>query len=88
MQPRATREDYERALAGLQYPVSKPAVIRKARDHGGIDTEVAKTLERLPDISFDSFSQLVEAIRALYDQDSEDSSEDSGGSEGQPVAPI
>lgn len=81
MQPRATLEDYERALAGLQYPVSKPAVIRKARDHGGIDTEVADTLERLPDVSFDSFTELLDAIRVLY-LDRPDAAGDS------PVAPI
>lgn len=81
MQPRATREDYERALAGLHYPVSKPAVVRKARDHGGIDTEVAETLERLPDVTFDSFTDLIEAIRALY-LDAPDDGED------EPVAPI
>jgi hypothetical protein len=68
MQPRATLEDYERALAGLQYPVSKPAVIRNARDHGGIDTEVADTLERLPEVSFDSFTELLDAIRVLYNE--------------------
>ena len=81
MQPRATLEDYERALAGLQYPVSKPAVIRKARDHGGIDTEVTRTLERLPDLSFGSFTELLEAIRTLY----QDRPADAGDP---PVAPI
>ncbi|MGE0227600.1 MAG: DUF2795 domain-containing protein [Dehalococcoidia bacterium] len=67
MQPRATREDYERALAGLEYPVSRAAVVRNARDHGGLDTEVAAFLEQLPDRAFDSFSDLVQAIRTLYD---------------------
>ncbi|MFN8584469.1 MAG: DUF2795 domain-containing protein [Dehalococcoidia bacterium] len=66
MQPRATREDFERALAGLEYPVSKAAVVRKAQDHGGIDTEADAILAQLPDRSFDSFPDLVEAIRATY----------------------
>ncbi|MGE0135527.1 MAG: DUF2795 domain-containing protein [Dehalococcoidia bacterium] len=68
MQSRATREDYDRALAGLEYPVSKAAVVRNARDHGGLDTEVAALLDQLPDHTFDSLSDLVAAIRALYDQ--------------------
>lgn len=66
MQPRATREDYERALAGLPYPVSKAAVVRKAEDHGGIDAEVDAMLMQLPDRSFASFEDLIEAIRATY----------------------
>ena len=60
---------------------SSAAVIRKARDHGGIDTEVTRTLERLPDLSFGSFTELLEAIRTLY----QDRPADAGDP---PVAPI
>jgi hypothetical protein len=66
MQPRATREDYDRALAGLEYPASSDVVVRTARDHGGIDTEVAAMLLQLPEGSFASRDELDDAIRALY----------------------
>lgn len=66
MQPRATKDDYDRALEGLEFPAATDSVVRKARDHGGIDTEVAAMLEQLPEGSYASREQLVEAIRGLY----------------------
>lgn len=66
MQPRATRDDYDRALEGLEFPASTDSVIRKARDHGGIDTEVAAMLVQLREGSFSSRDDLDEAIRDVY----------------------
>jgi hypothetical protein len=66
MQPRATKDDYKQALDGLVYPVSTDNVLRTARDHGGIDAEVASILEQLPERSFDSSEELNDAIRAAY----------------------
>jgi hypothetical protein len=66
MQPRATKDDYRQALDGLVYPVSTDNVLRTARDHGGIDSEVASILEQIPERSFDSSDELKDAIRAAY----------------------
>jgi len=66
MQPGATKDDYEHALEGLVYPTSKDHILRTARDHGGIDSEVASILEQLPERSFDSLNELNDAIRAAY----------------------
>ncbi len=46
--------------------MSTAAVIRHARDHGGIDAEVVDTLTRLPATTFDSRAALIAAIRAVY----------------------
>ena len=64
--PHATKRDYEVALAGLDFPVSKAAVINRARDNGGIDREVYAILSQLPDKSHESMEDLQQAVRALY----------------------
>jgi hypothetical protein len=66
MQPRASKDDYDRALDGLEFPASTDSVIRKARDHGGIDTEVDGILTQLPEGSFASREELMDAIRGIY----------------------
>ena len=66
MRPHATKDDYERALAGIEFPASSDAIIRQARDRGGIDSEVIAMFERLPDISFSSIDEMVAAIRGIY----------------------
>jgi hypothetical protein len=64
--PHASRKDYEIALAGLDFPTSKAAVINRARDNGGIDNEVFDTVARLPDTSFETLEELHQAIRDIY----------------------
>jgi hypothetical protein len=66
MQPRATRDDYDRAFDGLAYPAPIAAVIRKARDHGGIDAEVLPMLEQIPDRTFHSYGELLGTIHDVY----------------------
>jgi hypothetical protein len=50
----AERDEYRRLLASLAYPVSEAAILRKALDIGGIDTEVVKAVRLLPDRPFGS----------------------------------
>lgn len=66
MQPRATRDDYDRAFSGIDFPTSKAGALRTARDHGGIDTEVAAMAEQVEDRSFDSYDDLLKAIHDVY----------------------
>ena len=64
--PNATKRDYEVAFAGLDFPVSKAAVINRARDNGGIDREVYVILSQLPDGSLKSIADLQQAVRTIY----------------------
>ena len=64
--PTATKRDYETAFTGLDFPVSKAAVINRARDNGGIDREVYAILSQLPDKSHESMEDLQQAVRAIY----------------------
>lgn len=66
MQPAATRNDYEIALDGLEFPASLPAIVRTAADRGGIDREVLEVLGRLPDRRYESLEDLLEAVRESY----------------------
>ena len=66
MQPHAGKRDYDAALEGLEFPTSLAAVIRTARDHGGIDREVSEMMARLPDRQFDSLEDLYAEIRGVY----------------------
>jgi hypothetical protein len=66
VQSRAEPQDWERVLERLEFPISLPALIRHARDVGGVDLEVHEMLSRLTRDSYDSREQLVDEIRGLY----------------------
>jgi len=66
VQPRAEPQDWEKVLERLEFPISLPALIRYARDVGGVDLEVHEVLSRLRRESYDSREQLVDEIRGLY----------------------
>jgi hypothetical protein len=65
----ASAEEYERALEGIEFPVAREAVIRTAHDRGGLDTEVLRVLERLPDEDIETREQLLDAVWAVYASD-------------------
>jgi hypothetical protein len=65
-QPRAERQDFDVALGGLEYPVSRAGVINHARDHGGVDAEAIAVVEQLPDREYASADDLREALLAVY----------------------
>ena len=64
--PHATKADYRKAFAGFEYPVSKDAVVRQARDRGGLDREVNRILIQLPLSKYRSEDELQDAVRQLY----------------------
>jgi hypothetical protein len=64
--PAASREDYDRAFQGLEFPASRPAILRTAADRGGLDTEVLEVLGELPDTQFPDLESLKGAVREMY----------------------
>ena len=68
-EPAAQKDDWERALEGLVFPASHLYIIRSARDHGGLDTEVIHVLQRLPEQDYDTREELLESVRAVYAAD-------------------
>lgn len=64
--PHATKQDYELALKGFHYPISKSAIINMGRDKGGVDREVARVLADLPDRRYKNVDEIKEAVRAVY----------------------
>ena len=67
-QPRAEHQDFEVALGGLAYPVSKDAVLNHARDHGGVDAEAIGIIEQVPEREYASREDLDRALRAVYQE--------------------
>jgi hypothetical protein len=68
-EPAAQKDDWERALEGLEFPASLVYIIRTARDRGGIDREVHAILERLPEQEYDTYDDLIAGVRAVYAAD-------------------
>ena len=68
-EPAAAKEDWERAFDGLVFPAAKPYILRKAHDHGGLDTEVLDILNRVPDDEYHELEALIAAIREIYSQE-------------------
>ena len=66
MVPHATKQDYNEALKGFHYPISRAAIINMGRDKGGIDREVARVLQALPDRRYRDEDEVRAAIRAIY----------------------
>jgi hypothetical protein len=66
MVPHATKQDFNEALKGFHYPISRAAILNMGRDKGGIDREVARVLSVLPDRRYNSEADVIEAIRAIY----------------------
>src|SRR5688572_22606617 len=59
----AELDEYLRALEGLDYPTSRSAIINRATDNGGLDTEVLRVLQRLPDRTYSSRDQILAHVR-------------------------
>ena len=66
LQPHATKQQYQKAFEGLEFPTSLSAVKKRAADVGGIDREVNEMLGRLPDRQFESLDDLFGALREAY----------------------
>lgn len=68
MVPHATKQDFNEALKGFHYPISRAAILNMGRDKGGVDREVARVLAALPDRRYRSEAEVREAIRHVYMQ--------------------
>ena len=66
MQPSAEPQDWDRSLEGLHFPLSLVEIIKRARDVGGVDSEVHQVIGRLQRDSYDSPEQLVQEVRDIY----------------------
>lgn len=66
MMPHATKKDYQDAFAGLKFPTSKSAIVNRAVDRGGIDSEVRAVLTQLPDRSYESLEELQGTVHTIY----------------------
>ena len=66
VRPHARKQDYQRAFAGFHFPISRDAVIRGARDKGGVDREVAAIIGRLASSRFRSLDELHQGVREVY----------------------
>jgi hypothetical protein len=62
----AEPEEFIEAVAGLDYPTSKDAILRKAMDRGGIDREVPYVLEQIPDRTYHSLSEIMDEVEHVY----------------------
>jgi Protein of unknown function (DUF2795) len=67
--PAAQPDDWERALRGVDFPISKLGLTRDVRENGGIDHEVLDMIAKLPNDGWDSQEELVADIRAQYVDD-------------------
>ncbi len=64
--PHASKQDFEAAFKGFHYPISKSAIYTMGRDKGGLDREVARILQAIPDRRYENVDQVKEAVRAVY----------------------
>lgn len=62
----AEADEFQKALAGLDYPASQDAILQKARDKGGLDTEVIYVFEHLPVRTYESFDDIAAEIPGVY----------------------
>jgi hypothetical protein len=64
--PHATKQDYEAALSGAHFPISKSALVSLGRDKGGVDREVNLILQRIADRAYHTLDDVKEQVRAVY----------------------
>ena len=63
----ASQKDYDRALEGVDFPVSRDGALNAAKDKGGLDAEVSFILGQLPaEGSYGSRAELDAAIASVY----------------------
>jgi hypothetical protein len=62
----ASRGELITALEGLDFPASKDGIVRKAKDKGGIDTEVPHVLEQIEDRTYEDTTDLLGEVERIY----------------------
>jgi hypothetical protein len=66
MLPNAEPKDWEEVLELLHFPASLSEIMKRARDIGGIDSEVHEIIGRLPRDAYDAREEFVQDIREVY----------------------
>jgi NAD-dependent dihydropyrimidine dehydrogenase PreA subunit len=66
VRPHAGKQDFKKAIAGLEFPISRDGLLRGTKDKGGIDREVAMILEMINNSKFISEEELFAKIRSTY----------------------
>src|SRR5262245_29866127 len=64
----AEPDEFRIALAGLDFPSSKPAILNKARDKGGLDREVPHVLAQVEERTYKSWDDIEAEIERIYAQ--------------------
>jgi uncharacterized protein DUF2795 len=67
MPTNADADEFMRALHGLDFPASRAQVVNKAKDKGGLDTEVLYIFEQLPDRTYETPEELRAAVIDAYE---------------------
>jgi len=67
--PAAQPDDWKHAMAGIDFPAAKVAIIRQVQDKGGIDHEVFDILNRLPRDEYQTVDDLSADLRTTYVED-------------------
>jgi hypothetical protein len=62
----ASTADFNRALAGIDFPASHDGILHAASDKGGIDNEVLFILEHIPERTYESRQEVDRAIEEAY----------------------
>ena len=66
MVPHATKQDFNEALKGFHYPISRAAILNMGRDKGGVESRGRARAGSPPDRRYNAEHEIVEAIRAIY----------------------
>jgi hypothetical protein len=62
----ADQAEFDRALAGVEFPSSREGIVRAAADKGGLDNEVLFILENIRDRTYESAADVQGAIEDVY----------------------
>jgi hypothetical protein len=66
MERNADPAEFDRALAGVDFPASRAGIVRAASDKGGLDNEVLFILEQLSESTFETRAELDREIDEIY----------------------
>lgn len=59
-------EEFIKGMAGLDFPTSRSAIVKKVHDKGGLDTEVLHVINQLPDRTYESAQDVGDEIWRIY----------------------
>jgi 2-methylaconitate cis-trans-isomerase PrpF len=62
----AAPDEFIDAIGGADYPTSKPAILRRAMDKGGLDREVPHVLGQIEDRTYESEADIMAEVERVY----------------------